>query len=207
MVEIHAERVGISLVLSSSGKLTQFSDYSLAFMRAPDYSRPSVDRPSQGDTAFQGRTLWQPYPESEPAVETDFGKFAHLQYDLHEVGADVASFIFGHPEDPTSTFRELEQGLVVLSQQIPWLDEGMTLNPHIMDLQYVQSFPNCLSPNPKYFQPFLPLDSNHPLQFRQILCDNARVHARRKRTIHSICERTMYWVGTGNRETPSKVHQ
>lgn len=108
-------------------------------MRAPDYTRPSVARPSQDDPAFRSTTAWQPYPNREPSVQTDFGRFAHLQYDLHEVGADVASFVFGDPEDPTSMFHELDQRLAALSQRIPWSDEGTTLNPHIMDLKYVES--------------------------------------------------------------------
>lgn len=106
-------------------------------MRAPDYTRPSVHRPSQDDSAFQSTTAWQPYPNLEPSVKTDFGKFAHIQYDLHEIGADVASFVFGEPENPASVFHELDQRLAALSQKIPWSDEGATLNPHIMDLKYV----------------------------------------------------------------------
>jgi hypothetical protein len=104
-------------------------------MRAPDYARPSVDRPSQEDPAFLSDMPWQPYPNQEPTVQTNFGKFAHLQYDLHETGADIASFVFGDFSRSIDTFRELDQRLSTLSQHLPWSDEGTTLNPHIMDLK------------------------------------------------------------------------
>lgn len=106
-------------------------------MRVPDYTRPSVSRPSPDDSAFHNTESWQPYPNIEPSIQTNFGRFAHLQYDLHEAGYDVASFVFGDPENAMDVFRELDQRLATLSQRIPWSDEGATLNPHIMDLKYV----------------------------------------------------------------------
>lgn len=137
MVSVYVERVS-NFPTSSSGCgpiLTHDSNYSLSFMRAPDYARPSRDRLGQDDPAFQSNMPWQPYPNQEPTVQTNFGKFAHLQYDLHETGADIASFVFGESDHSIDTFRELDQRLAAFSQRIPWSDEGTTLNPHIMDLK------------------------------------------------------------------------
>lgn len=141
MVSVYVERVR-SLPASFSElcpNLTKPSDYNLAFMRAPDYARPSVARPSQDDSAFQSDTLWQPYPNQEPTVQINFGKFAHLQYDLHEIGVDIASFVFSESKYDIDAFHELDQRLAALSVRIPWPDEGTTLNPHIMDVKYVRS--------------------------------------------------------------------
>lgn len=107
-------------------------------MRAPDDIRPPTDRPLLDDPTFQGTTVWQPYPNQEPSVQTNFAKFAQLQYDLHEVGEEIASFVFGsHNElvNVLNILHELDQKLAGLSQHIPWSDEGTILNPHLMDLK------------------------------------------------------------------------
>lgn len=107
-------------------------------MRTPDYSRPTVNRPSLDDSAFREGTAWQPYPNREPIIQTNFGRFAHLQYDLHEIGEEIARFVFS-PEGESAafglTFDQLDQRLENLAQRIPWSDEGTTINPHIMDLK------------------------------------------------------------------------
>lgn len=134
LVTIPSQRVSTDGPYSIYAYLTKDSGYGLSFMRARSYFTPEIERPEIDDHVG----LWLPYPNCEPSMRVHFGKFADYQFNLHEVGAEVGSFVFCNDRDPSNLRGKLsaiEAKLATLHQSLPCSDENTTINPQIMDLQ------------------------------------------------------------------------
>jgi len=103
-------------------------------MRARSYFTPEIERPEIDDHVGD----WLPYPNCEPSMRVHFGKFADNQFNLHEVGAEIGSFVFCNDRNPSNLREKLslfEAKLGTLHKSLPCSDENTTINPQIMDLQ------------------------------------------------------------------------
>ncbi|KAK5937354.1 hypothetical protein PMZ80_010361 [Knufia obscura] len=105
-----------------------------------------MERLDIDDHVFKTEGSWFPYPDSEPTAITQFGKYANLQYDLHEIGAQVSSLLFdsnSHGYGQYDRLNDLDQSLQSFSQNLPSFEEGGALNPHTMELKQAYTF--CLA--------------------------------------------------------------
>lgn len=117
-------------------ELIDCSGYGLAFMRTRAYSRPAIDRPDSDDDFID----WVPYPSSEPQLRIPLSTYSNLQFDLHEAGAEIASFVFTKSGSLTELrlgMQKSEKRLYLLHHSLPHLDEKTTVVPQALDLQWV----------------------------------------------------------------------
>jgi len=108
-------------------------------MRSRTYARPKIDRLAIDDPVFSTKASWFPYPDSEPTADTHFGKYTNLQYDLHEIGAQISTFLFADSSSAKGqkSFDDLDKMLQSFSQHLPSLDDGDVINPHDVELKHV----------------------------------------------------------------------
>lgn len=104
---------------------------------------PAIERVGARDEAFQVDEIWIPYPQLEPVVEVDFGRFANLHYDLHEVGAAITNMLSEFDDQRhlrSNKLVELNEKFATIHDSLPQIREDRILDPHIMDLRCVFVF-------------------------------------------------------------------
>ncbi|KAK5072022.1 hypothetical protein LTR51_006506 [Lithohypha guttulata] len=129
-----------SLDMQKSLRLAIWSLYELSvitFMRTRSYNTPAVDRARVVDDVFKFDSNWFPYPESEPVSAVDFETCANLQYDLHVLSADIASYLFDSKDRRhvlNDNLGDFDRRLKTFAACLPQPDDDQKLNPYIMDI-------------------------------------------------------------------------
>lgn len=113
-------------------------DHAIAFMRSRTYRRPQIEQLTADDRGFESGEKWFPYPESQPELATRTGEFAVYQYEVHDIGADIASFLFGM-EGTTHVGSDgligLENRLKSMIARIPQAEASIKLDPNLMSVK------------------------------------------------------------------------
>ncbi|KAK5088716.1 hypothetical protein LTR05_002937 [Lithohypha guttulata] len=126
--------------MQKSLRLAIWSLYELSvitFMRTRSYNTPAVDRARVVDDVFKFDSNWFPYPESEPVSAVDFETCANLQYDLHVLSADIASYLFDSKDRRhvlNDNLGDFDRRLKTFAACLPQPDDDQKLNPYIMDI-------------------------------------------------------------------------